>query len=131
MCNFTSESLYLPLFADKHCHSCDEWKSYDDFHKNRSTKDGYASSCKSCAIKRANAHYKSNVEALRDKAKPRMSAYRASNKDELREKLREWRHANRDTVLAQKSRQRARSHGTIGEFTGDEWRALCVKFDNK
>lgn len=49
---------------DKYCPDCKSNKPQDEFYKNKSRGDGYASICKVCSKERNRAYYKSNREAV-------------------------------------------------------------------
>lgn len=44
--------------AGKTCCSCNEWRSFSEYHKNMSKGDGRESHCKYCVSKRKTANYK-------------------------------------------------------------------------
>jgi hypothetical protein len=46
----------------KVCTKCNEWKSYNEFHKNKNVKDGYVSQCKECRNLHRKEYYKNNKE---------------------------------------------------------------------
>ena len=41
----------------KRCSKCKKFKPLAEFHKNRTTKDGYQSECKICVLKRSKEYY--------------------------------------------------------------------------
>jgi hypothetical protein len=62
----------------KHCNTCLTTKPISDLHKKKSTKDGYASKCKSCISKYKKSRY----------SKDRLSAILNAKKQ--KEKHRQW-----------------------------------------
>lgn len=74
---------------DKKCRKCGEWKTYDDFHKDKKFKDGHKARCKIC-IK---AYSQDNKERIAEQRRE----YRRNNKDRLAEMNRKWREANPET----------------------------------
>lgn len=73
----------------KRCCTCKETKPLDEFYRNKSTKDGYQSSCKPCQLGHANAWKKANRE--RDNA--RRHQYYLENREAESERKRKWRQA--------------------------------------
>lgn len=76
----------------KLCNKCNQQKPLSDFHKDKSKKDGYYSSCKLCNKERRKQQYHQNKEtnkqAVRDwqKANPeKVTAYKKNNKYKRRE----------------------------------------------
>ena len=63
--------------TSKTCTKCKETKPVSEFHKSRSTKDGLACRCKSCA-NAAKARYR---EENREKIRERDKAYYINNRD--------------------------------------------------
>lgn len=59
----------------KHCPRCNRDKPSEEFGKNRSSKDGLQTYCKSC-----------------------VASYRESHRAELRASARAWYHRNKDTA---------------------------------
>lgn len=91
----------------KRCAKCHELKDHDSFYRNRSMKDGFCSSCKSCESVRAKAWKQANSEKCRVIAKrwrarhpeknrlvSRMSYLR--HKESVAETARRWRQRNPD-----------------------------------
>ena len=55
--------------AKKKCFTCQEFKDINDFHNNKSHKDGLSSICKTCQHNYVNNHYKNNKQYYLDKDK--------------------------------------------------------------
>ena len=49
----------------KNCNKCNEVKSYEFFNKQKSYKDGYQTTCKSCVNKNTREYYLKNKEKLK------------------------------------------------------------------
>jgi hypothetical protein len=71
----------------KKCSKCKETKLYIDFPRDRRSKDGYTSSCKSCRYKKSNEWARKNYK---------------DNKKEVLEKNKAWRSENWDSVSKQR-----------------------------
>ncbi len=98
----------------KKCSKCEEVKSFEDFYKDKTKKDGFESKCKSCA----KSYYEANkdkkksyneanrdkrkawYEANRDKIKDKKKAYREANKDKIKAKCKAYRESNKDKIKA-------------------------------
>lgn len=84
------------MLNSKNCPKCTSIKNFEDFAKNRSTKDGLQTYCKSCA-KIVTKLYKPSDRARKLKNK-RQAAWKLANKiltrDYDRELLNQWRKAN-------------------------------------
>jgi len=77
----------------KTCCRCKEIKDYDNFKKNRSRKDGYASSCKSCD--------KIDYEKNKEKISERFKKWRENNIEGIKERKKNYRKNNIDKVREQ------------------------------
>ena len=87
----------------KTCPDCKQTKSFDDFHKNKKMKDGFATYCKPCLLLRGKKYRDANPE----KVKATQRASRNKNKDKVKLTKKLWRETNRDKVNAQKRARRA------------------------
>lgn len=63
---------------EKQCRSCNTIKQLSDFHKNKNSKDGYHSICKSCANKRASNWVSANLQKVVDNKRLRRKDIRKS-----------------------------------------------------
>lgn len=100
----------------KTCSKCATNKPFADFHKNRTTKDGYQASCKICKATYAKEDRKNNKEKYlvrykegKVKYAEAIQKYREENKERIRAQTAEWRreHADRCREL---SRNHYRKH---------------------
>lgn len=80
----------------KPCNKCAIEKPLVEFHKNKSSLDGFTHMCKECAIAKSRAWYAANKE----KAAATMKAYREENKEACIARAQTWVEENRE-----KSRQ--------------------------
>lgn len=60
----------------KTCYKCKIEKSFSEFAKNKSRKDGYNGMCKSCKNTYTQNHYKENLTYYKDKAVRNKTAYK-------------------------------------------------------
>ena len=77
-----TKGFYRP---GKTCFTCQEYKKYKEFHKNRCKKDGYQALCKSCRKKLDAKVYKNIGEAklkIRDKQKKALDRRARLNLDD-------------------------------------------------
>ena len=85
----------------KTCNGCGTQKDYLEFHKNKTKKDGYASSCKVCHSASNKAWKQANAEKLAASNK----AYRQANPEKVAAIEKAWQQANPEKVGAyQKAR---------------------------
>ena len=80
----------------KTCNGCSTEKDYLYFYKNKTTKDGFATQCKSCMSAHSKAYYAANTEELKAKS----TAYRQANVEELKATAKDYYAANFDTIAA-------------------------------
>lgn len=81
----------------KTCCKCKVEKPYSEFHKMKSSKDGYKNQCKYCA----KAYDKAYYEANKNKINAQYKAYREANKDKINAQYKVWYEANKDKKKAQ------------------------------
>jgi hypothetical protein len=74
----------------KLCNTCNEIKSIDYFHKNKSRHDGHASQCKTCKKNTHNHYYKNNMINITEQRK----LYPKNNIDEIRERKKKYYEQN-------------------------------------
>ncbi|MDU0441539.1 HNH endonuclease [Staphylococcus haemolyticus] len=74
----------------KKCSKCKKIKSYDEFHKNSQTKDGYRSYCKECRKE----YRRINKDKIREREKKRY----LKNQKKLVQKAKEYRERNREQI---------------------------------
>jgi|DEB0MinimDraft_6_1074348.scaffolds.fasta_scaffold08888_2 hypothetical protein len=77
----------------KTCCRCKEIKDYDNFKKNRSRKDGYASNCRSCD--------KIDYEKNKEKNRERCKKWRENNIEKISERKKNYRKNNIEKVREQ------------------------------
>lgn len=87
----------------KQCARCGEAKSFDDFHKNASKKDGLQSYCKPCLLSRNKQWHDANPEK-----RARIAAkWYDTNRDAAIATARRWAIGNKARVTARVSRRDA------------------------
>ena len=105
-----------PEEGKKFCRACGQVKNLEDFKKTPHSPDGRHSKCKMCLYPMETARRQKNVDY-----------YRA--KDKL------WREQHRDSVrlmsLRYQHRRRAQIFETGGDYSNDQWLALCEQYGNK
>jgi len=91
----------------KQCTKCKEWKDENEFHKDRSRKDGLFPQCKCCCNKRRREWGKNNKqhtskyhEQWRENNQEHLAEYhkdwRKDNQEHLTEYFNQWKQDNRD-----------------------------------
>lgn len=78
----------------KICFKCKKEIVLEDFHKHKSHKDGFTSSCKKCNNK-TNKH---NYKKYKDKRLEWAKKYRLGHKEELKKWGKDWYKKNKDKV---------------------------------
>ncbi len=145
----------MSSIPQKRCTKCGAEKPLDQFHRNKSAKDGLTSNCAECNKLRAREWGAQNKERARvtarknylgkqDAYKKRAKGWAKSNPERRREiwiksasshkeqkaaYTRQFRRDNPETVTAANHRRRDRKQNK--HFTAMEWRELRQKFGNK
>jgi len=83
----------------KRCSKCGEEKALCEFSKNKSTKDGLRSLCKTCD----KAYKQANKEKIAEQRK----AYRQANKEKIAEQNKTYTQANKDKRSVYQKKRRA------------------------
>ena len=76
----------------KICSKCKENKSHNEFYKDKDSKDGFRSSCKSCNSTMCKKYYKDNQSTRLDYA----SQYRSENPEKVKLATQLWKLNNKD-----------------------------------
>jgi hypothetical protein len=71
----------------KRCTSCRELKPLDDYHRNRTTRDGLQNKCRACNIAQAKAFHAANQQHCRDRIAAWARRVNARNKQLVLEHL--------------------------------------------
>ncbi len=75
------------IMLDKRCCKCKKWKKMEDFHKDKSRKDGRVYRCKECIKPLASKYYQKNSE----KIKQRTKKFHQENKEWIRQQGKKYR----------------------------------------
>ena len=138
----------------KRCPGCGEWKPFDDFYRNRSTRTGYQLYCKPCWRVRSETSRQKHLEARRAAARNTAARFRAEHPDTYKERqanwyaangltyhrqwqeehredvraaVRKYRAAHRDEQQVKTNNRRAKRDGVAGEITLQDWLALRAR----
>lgn len=148
-----------PYSTTKTCSKCGETKPIGEFHRSKREKDGLSCICKPCNCAHVRAWRDANPEKSKvtsqlyyashaEMIKRRVAEYQDSRPDETRIIKRRWANkpenkakkaiaaliyarANPDKVAELNHRRRARLHQVRGQFTAEDWRAVCDAYGNK
>jgi len=112
--------------STKMCVECKQQQEVSNFYKNKSTRDGLANKCKSCAAKydakyrmqnsvrlsKANAkwreqnatEHKNLMKRWRDSHRDELVEYRRKNRDAIQQAMAQWRILNQDHIQAYAAR---------------------------
>lgn len=139
------------MTTTKYCPKCEQWKSFEDFYKNRSKADGYQPYCIPCWKQLTSDSRQRHLEARRAQRREAQKALRQAHPEKVRESYKKWyersgteyhrgwidrnREKSREShirwrvnhpLAAQVSgnNTRARRLGAIGIVTEQGWRAI-------
>lgn len=102
----------------KKCKDCGASKPLTEYYKHSGMADGYLDSCKACRkAYEGSRPYDKEYERQRDQTEKR-KVYHAAN-------LKRWRRENPHKIAVQLARRRARKPNAEGDFTVEEFEALC------
>lgn len=90
------------MSVKKVCTKCNQDKSLEDFHNNKSSKDGKKSACKVCRTSDSKEYRKNNKEKRRVYTKE----YYQKNKEYVKAKVNEYRKDNIEIVKKRKKKYR-------------------------
>lgn len=102
----------------KVCSKCGEEKELEEFHKNKSSKDGLQSRCKVCVREYLKQWRENNPEYMKQ--------WREENKDRVRENVKRWQRENRDRYLRKLKKWREDNPGY-----NKRWREENPDYDRK
>lgn len=71
-------------------------------------------------------YYELNKDRLNESSRQ----YREKNKASIKDSFNAWRARNPERDIARTQHRRARKKGNGGEYTADEWKALCQQYNN-
>lgn len=121
-CRSTSKKP-VPSAGHKVCTRCKTEKPIDQFGKHARRKDGLNSWCKKCG--------KLASEDRRDKFPDKVKESRRLSKQGRKEVSQKWSRDNLDRGRWYAHRHRTKKSQNGGEYTIDEWQALCDHYGNK
>lgn len=81
-------------YTTKVCSKCKQTKPLSDFHRDKTTPDGYYGQCKLCK----NARHSLWRAEHREEERARSREYTRSHRDEMTEYMRQWRARNPDYI---------------------------------
>lgn len=140
----------------KRCSACGKTKTADEFWSAVDKADGLHSSCIECGRARQRKYRRDNVELLRQRKAREYRAnrnryrrahrrWRAENPERDRALSKQWRERNRerynasnrarkrrnpDEGVRDSHRRRARLAQAVGEYTVEQWKAICEFYDH-
>lgn len=123
--------------ATKFCNGCSLTKSFSDFYKSKSKRDGYESRCKQCSQAAGKLKYAANKDKInqrsraRQKANPEkhreiVSAWRKRNPELVKERDKIWRGMNPEKVRLKGHSRRARRKNADGKISSSRRKSLFV-----
>lgn len=129
----------------KRCSKCGDEKPLNDFHKDRTSRSGYAYHCKACANARASQHHTDNRAAHiryaaeyskrnRVRQNELKRAYELRNPELTRlRKLaaaKRWQKLHPEEDRAKGHARDARKRGNGGAYTAAEWRIVKARYSH-
>ena len=99
----------------KKCSACNFEKSFVDFHKDSSKKDGHTSTCKVCAIARTKAYYQTHKDVVLARA----LSWVENNRERHNKKCNAWAKRNKASVNARTARRYASKTQATPKFVTD------------
>lgn len=143
----------------KQCTKCKEWKSLSEFAESKTSKDGLRYWCKECMAIRWKLWYQANKDKKRErdreyqranpdkkreynkrfrekspeKASATTQRWRENHPEEYKARSRtdgqRWYKNNPEAVKVRSHRRRTHKINSSGNFTAEEWEALCKQYD--
>jgi hypothetical protein len=98
--------------AMKKCYGCGQMKSFDEFNKNKSKKDGLAAECKICK-RQADALYR---EKNYDKLLVSQKSFRDNNKEKIKSRDHKYYQKNKEKISECGKTYRAKNEVTIRHY---------------
>lgn len=146
----------MEIVPQKRCSKCGETKALSEFYRDRAASDGLTYRCKPCLRSAAKTwrqvhperqaqNNRQWVSKHRDQRQKQQSAWYLRNQGQQRERVRQWRVANREHYIARhkryvkrhpekikaiQNRRRARLMGNGGRLTEQEWSTIKLSFNN-
>jgi 5-methylcytosine-specific restriction endonuclease McrA len=123
--------------AGKTCTKCNEWKPYAEFHRDKSTKDGRAYRCKTCAIAAATAWNSANHDRINQRRRDNPGLYRESRRRSYRKNAQKRMQTTRDWMKRKPAQRRSHIHRARarvenpGIVRQEEWDALMERYGGR
>ena len=95
----------------KKCNKCGKIKSFDEFYKRNTSKDGYRNECKVCL---SDVH-KNNYENNKDTIKKKSKKYREENKNYYTEYNKQYKETNKEILSEYQKKYREENKDNIKE----------------
>lgn len=102
----------------KQCTTCSETKSFNDFPKDKRTRDGYRPNCKACAKQ----YFAKWIEQNRAKKQEADKVYRAANRDKRRKQGVDYYQRNQEREVLRKRIYRAANRELMVKRSTDYYR---------
>lgn len=126
-------NLYMKL-----CSNCNTEKPLEEFHKNKSSKDGHSHRCKDCAKAITRLWYKKNKERDHQNSK-RWSKKNPTRRNEHKRKWleknpdyhRAWKKNNPEYLRIAQLKRRARKRELPSKFSVQDWHNCLTYWSNK
>lgn len=113
----------IPAAGNKVCTRCKVEKPFDQFGKRTDREDGLNSWCKECNKLTAKIKRENSPDKVRESGRLSMQKHRATGHN--------WANENPDRGRWYAHRRRTKKAQNGGEYTIEEWKALCEHYGNK
>jgi hypothetical protein len=114
----------------KNCNKCNQVKSYEFFYKNKSYKDGYQTTCKSCMVQTTKKYYLKNKDYCKEKQKEYRLNNKKYRKDYLKEYAKEYNKKNKEKLKEYQKQYRIKNKNYAKEYFKDN-KEKIKKYQNE
>lgn len=97
-----------PNPTSKVCTKCGITKPLNEYHKDKSRKEGISYYCKKCRCEQVRNHYRENTDRYKE--------YANKNREDIKEYKRQWHQNNREDQLEQQRRYRQENREALSEL---------------
>lgn len=118
----------------KQCTKCKRLLDENEFHKDKTRRDGLSYTCKECRKQYAYAYplkWKSYRDSHREQRRAYQAKYDIENREEKRCRVREWQKRNPEKCRAKSHRRRAKVANLPRDLTPSEWQEILEQFDHR